>query len=204
MTERELLNVLERHGIKRIQPMNEPFNPHLHQAVMEMPAHRRAGRHHRAGVPGRLHHRGSRAAAGHGGRRQGRPQARQAPDAAGGAPPRPTRIPRRAEALDAQGANALHDRVQRQVVGKGFLRGLGAGLRATSLAFAHGARGEPIHVSHRRVDVLAREPVEIGTALNHAHHDGQGDGAAPSPRGRRRGTTSRETPAGSRRARPSR
>jgi molecular chaperone GrpE len=37
MTERELLNVLERHGIKRIQPMGEPFNPHLHQAVMEMP-----------------------------------------------------------------------------------------------------------------------------------------------------------------------
>jgi molecular chaperone GrpE len=37
MTERELLNVLERHGIKRIQPMNEPFNPHLHQAVMEIP-----------------------------------------------------------------------------------------------------------------------------------------------------------------------
>ena len=36
MTERELLNVLERHGIRRIQPMSEPFNPHLHQAVMEM------------------------------------------------------------------------------------------------------------------------------------------------------------------------
>jgi molecular chaperone GrpE len=37
MTERELLNALERHGIRRIQPMHEPFNPHLHQAVMEMP-----------------------------------------------------------------------------------------------------------------------------------------------------------------------
>jgi molecular chaperone GrpE len=37
MTERELLNVLERYGIKRIQPMNEPFNPHIHQAVMELP-----------------------------------------------------------------------------------------------------------------------------------------------------------------------
>lgn len=36
MTERELLNVLDRHGIKRLQPLNEPFNPHLHQAVMEM------------------------------------------------------------------------------------------------------------------------------------------------------------------------
>jgi molecular chaperone GrpE len=37
LTERDLLNALERHGIKRQQPMNEPFNPHLHQAVMEMP-----------------------------------------------------------------------------------------------------------------------------------------------------------------------
>jgi molecular chaperone GrpE len=36
LTERELLNALERHGIKRIQPVNEPFNPHLHQAVMEI------------------------------------------------------------------------------------------------------------------------------------------------------------------------
>src|SRR5947207_5194511 len=36
MTERELLNVLERYAIKRVQPVNEPFNPHLHQAVMEI------------------------------------------------------------------------------------------------------------------------------------------------------------------------
>ena len=36
MTERELLNVLDRYGIKRVQPVNEPFNPHLHQAVMEI------------------------------------------------------------------------------------------------------------------------------------------------------------------------
>ena len=35
--ERELLNALERFGIKRMQPMNEAFNPHLHQAVMEVP-----------------------------------------------------------------------------------------------------------------------------------------------------------------------
>jgi molecular chaperone GrpE len=37
MIERELLNALERFGIKRMQPMDEPFNPHLHQAVMEVP-----------------------------------------------------------------------------------------------------------------------------------------------------------------------
>lgn len=36
MTEREFLNVLERNGIKRVDPLNEPFNPHLHQAVSEM------------------------------------------------------------------------------------------------------------------------------------------------------------------------
>jgi molecular chaperone GrpE len=36
MTERELLNVLERYGIKRVQPVGDPFNPHLHQAVMEI------------------------------------------------------------------------------------------------------------------------------------------------------------------------
>jgi molecular chaperone GrpE len=37
LTERELLNALERHGIKRQEAMNAPFNPHLHQAVMEIP-----------------------------------------------------------------------------------------------------------------------------------------------------------------------
>jgi molecular chaperone GrpE len=37
MTERELINVLERHGIKRIDPKGQLFNPHHHQAVMEQP-----------------------------------------------------------------------------------------------------------------------------------------------------------------------
>ena len=35
MMEREFLNVLERHGVKRIDPQGQPFNPHLHDAVME-------------------------------------------------------------------------------------------------------------------------------------------------------------------------
>jgi molecular chaperone GrpE len=35
LTERELINVLERNAVKRIDPMGEPFNPHQHQAVME-------------------------------------------------------------------------------------------------------------------------------------------------------------------------
>jgi molecular chaperone GrpE len=36
MTEREFLNVLERNGVKRINPKGELFNPHQHQAMMEM------------------------------------------------------------------------------------------------------------------------------------------------------------------------
>jgi molecular chaperone GrpE len=37
VTNRELLNVFERHGIKRIDPKGERFDPHLHQAVFEVP-----------------------------------------------------------------------------------------------------------------------------------------------------------------------
>jgi molecular chaperone GrpE len=37
LTEREFLNVLDRHGVERVNPMGEAFDPHLHQAVMEMP-----------------------------------------------------------------------------------------------------------------------------------------------------------------------
>ncbi|MCC7250853.1 nucleotide exchange factor GrpE [Hyphomicrobium sp.] len=36
MTEREFLNVLERNGVKRLNPKGEAFNPHQHQAMMEM------------------------------------------------------------------------------------------------------------------------------------------------------------------------
>jgi len=35
MMEREFLNVLGRYGVKRVEPSGQPFNPHLHQAVME-------------------------------------------------------------------------------------------------------------------------------------------------------------------------
>lgn len=38
MIERELLAVLGRHGIKRIEPKGEPFDPHHHQAVVEVPS----------------------------------------------------------------------------------------------------------------------------------------------------------------------
>lgn len=35
MTERAFLQVLERHGVRRIDPLGEAFNPNWHQAVME-------------------------------------------------------------------------------------------------------------------------------------------------------------------------
>jgi len=37
VTNRELLNVFERHGIKRIDPLGQKFDPNLHQAVFEVP-----------------------------------------------------------------------------------------------------------------------------------------------------------------------
>lgn len=36
MTERELLNVLERHNIRTINPKGERFDPHFHQAMFEV------------------------------------------------------------------------------------------------------------------------------------------------------------------------
>jgi molecular chaperone GrpE len=36
MTEREFMNVLDRHGVKRLDPEGEPFNPHQHQAMTEI------------------------------------------------------------------------------------------------------------------------------------------------------------------------
>ena len=35
IAEREFLNILERHGVKRINPEGEIFDPHQHQAMME-------------------------------------------------------------------------------------------------------------------------------------------------------------------------
>ena len=36
MTEREFLNVLERNGVKRLDPVGQRFNPHQHQAMVEI------------------------------------------------------------------------------------------------------------------------------------------------------------------------
>lgn len=37
LTERELLKVLEKHGIKKFSPLGEKFDPNLHQAMFELP-----------------------------------------------------------------------------------------------------------------------------------------------------------------------
>lgn len=37
MTRQEFLSVLERHGIRRLDPIGEKFDHHLHQAVVEVP-----------------------------------------------------------------------------------------------------------------------------------------------------------------------
>ena len=37
LTERELLKTLERHGIRRVDPQGEKFDPNLHQAMFEAP-----------------------------------------------------------------------------------------------------------------------------------------------------------------------
>ena len=36
VTERELLNIFERHGIKKVSPKGEPFDHNLHQAMFEV------------------------------------------------------------------------------------------------------------------------------------------------------------------------
>ncbi len=37
MTERELLTVFERHGVRRIDPKGERFDPNVHQAIAQVP-----------------------------------------------------------------------------------------------------------------------------------------------------------------------
>ncbi|WP_018182226.1 nucleotide exchange factor GrpE [Kaistia granuli] len=37
MTERDLQNSLEKHGVRKLEPLGQKFDPHLHQAVFEIP-----------------------------------------------------------------------------------------------------------------------------------------------------------------------
>ena len=80
LTERELMNVLEKHGVKRIEPLGQKFDPNRHQAMFEIEdASVPSGsvvQVMQSGYPDRR----PRAAAGAGrggqGRRQGRPARR--------------------------------------------------------------------------------------------------------------------------------
>ncbi|SCY35843.1 nucleotide exchange factor GrpE [Microvirga guangxiensis] len=37
LTERDLLNTLERHGVKKLEPQGQKFDPNVHQAMFEVP-----------------------------------------------------------------------------------------------------------------------------------------------------------------------
>jgi molecular chaperone GrpE len=37
LTERELLNVLEKHGVRKLEPLGQKFDPNRHQAMYEVP-----------------------------------------------------------------------------------------------------------------------------------------------------------------------
>ena len=37
MTERSMLSALERHGVRKLDPLGEKFDPHFHQAMFEVP-----------------------------------------------------------------------------------------------------------------------------------------------------------------------
>ena len=37
LTERELIKVMEKHGVKKIEPLGQKFDPNLHQAMFEIP-----------------------------------------------------------------------------------------------------------------------------------------------------------------------
>lgn len=37
MTERDLVNSLEKHGVRKLDPLGQKFDPHMHQAVFEVP-----------------------------------------------------------------------------------------------------------------------------------------------------------------------
>ena len=53
LTERELLKVLDKHGVKKFEPLDEKFDPNLHQAMFELPdASRPAGTVARVIQPG--------------------------------------------------------------------------------------------------------------------------------------------------------
>lgn len=45
MTEKEFLNILERHGVKKIDPIHQKFDPNFHQAMFEVETDEHAPSH---------------------------------------------------------------------------------------------------------------------------------------------------------------
>ena len=74
LTERSLLNTLEKNGVKKFDPSGEKFDPNFQQAMYEVPDAVGAVGHGGPGRAGRLHDRRARAAPGAGRRLQGRRQ----------------------------------------------------------------------------------------------------------------------------------
>ena len=80
LTERSLLNTLEKNGVKKFDPAGEKFDPNFQQAMYEVPDPVGAGGNRGPGRAGRLHDRRARAAAGAGRGLQGRRQGGAAAD----------------------------------------------------------------------------------------------------------------------------
>jgi molecular chaperone GrpE len=40
-----MLSTLERHGVRKLEPKGQKFDPNFHQAMFEVPNHRRAQQH---------------------------------------------------------------------------------------------------------------------------------------------------------------
>ena len=85
LTARDLESVLGRHGVKKLDPKGQKFDPNFHQAIFEAPDESRSRRHGVAGRAERLDDRRPGAAPGDGRRLQGRAEGRAA-----GKRPRPT------------------------------------------------------------------------------------------------------------------
>ena len=72
LTQRELLKVLEKNGVKKFSPQGEKFDPNVHQAMYKVADFRSNAGTGRASHPGWLYDRRPRAAAGSRGGQQGR------------------------------------------------------------------------------------------------------------------------------------
>ena len=76
LTARDLEAALGRHGVKKLDPKGQKFDPNFHQAIFEAPDETRSLGHGLPGGPERLDDRGSGPPAGDGWRLQGRPEGR--------------------------------------------------------------------------------------------------------------------------------